>query len=105
MEQSDRRRTPRVQLPQHEYCELHLRTRVQLLDISVSGALVGADVRLPLGAQGQLRFGLGGAAFAPTVQVKRRAAASSHMGFGTVFKTMDDGSRRRLEEFLKKATQ
>ena len=104
MEPSDRRRTPRVQLPQHEHCELHLRTRVQLLDISLSGVLVGTDVRIPLGARGQLRFGLGGTAFAPSVQVRRRAAGGPAPGFGTVFTSMDEGSRRRLEEFLRKAT-
>lgn len=104
MEQRERRRTPRVRLPQQEHCELHLRTRVQLLDISLTGVLVGTDVKLPLGAQGQLRFGLGGSAFAPTVQVKRRAAGGPQGGFGAVFKLMDESSRRRLEEFLRKAT-
>ena len=104
MEQSERRRSPRIRLPHQEQCELHLRTRVQLIDISLSGVLFAADMPLPVGAGGQLRFGLGGAAFAPTVRIKRRASTSDQRRFGTVFTSMDEGSRRRLEEFLRKAT-
>lgn len=104
IEKTERRRTPRVRLPRQEFCELHLVTRVQLLDISVDGALVGSDVQLPIGTHGELRFGLGGSAFAPTVEVRRRASAPQPEGVGTVFKSMDAGSRRRLEEYLRKAT-
>jgi hypothetical protein len=104
MEKSERRRTPRVRLSQQESCELHLVMRVQLLDISVNGVLVGSEVQLPVGTHGQLRFGLGGSAFAPTVEVRRRAFGPQLEGLGTVFKSMDAGSRRRLEEYLRKAT-
>jgi c-di-GMP-binding flagellar brake protein YcgR len=102
---NDRRRSPRVMLPEDEECSLQLRTRVRLLDISATGALVEADVPLPVGAKGQLRFALAGASYAPTVQIRRRAgAASKDLNLGAVFTSMDDTSRRRLEEFLRKAT-
>lgn len=101
----DRRRSPRVVLPEDEECSLQLRTRVRLVDISASGALVEAEMPLPIGATGQLRFALAGAAYAPTVQVRRRAAsAARELNLGTVFTSMDETSRRRLEEFLRKAT-
>jgi len=104
-EMNDRRRSPRVMLPEDEECSLQLRTRVRLLDISASGALVEADVPLPVGAKGQLRFALAGASYAPTVQIRRRVgAASKDLNLGAVFTSMDDSSRRRLEEFLRKAT-
>ena len=102
---SDRRRSPRVMLPEDEECSLQLRTRVRLVDISASGALVEADVPLPIGARGQLRFALAGASYSPTVQIRRRAGSPARdLNLGTVFTSMDEASRRRLEEFLKKAT-
>jgi hypothetical protein len=101
----DRRRSPRVLLPQDEECSLQLRTRVRLVDISASGALVESDVPLPVGATGQLRFALAGSAYAPTVQIRRRAGSPARdLNLGAVFTSMDETSRRRLEEFLRKAT-
>ena len=101
----DRRRSPRVLLPRDEECSVQLRTRVRLLDISASGALVESDVPLPVGATGQLRFALAGASYAPTVQIRRRAGSLARdLNLGTVFTSMDETSRRRLEEFLRKAT-
>ncbi|HET7218499.1 MAG TPA: PilZ domain-containing protein [Vicinamibacterales bacterium] len=104
-EMTDRRRSPRVMLPEDEECSLQLRTRVRLIDISASGALVESEVPLPVGSKGQLRFALAGASFAPTVQIRRRAGSlSKELNLGAVFTSMDDASRRRLEEFLRKAT-
>ena len=81
------------------------RTRVRLLDISASGALVETDLPLPIGAKGQLRFALAGSAYAPTVQIRRRAGSQTReLNLGAVFTSMDDTSRRRLEDFLRKAT-
>ncbi|HEY7497077.1 MAG TPA: PilZ domain-containing protein [Vicinamibacterales bacterium] len=102
---SDRRRSPRVMLPEDEQCDLQLRTRVRLVDISATGALVEAEVPLPVGARGQLRFALAGASYSPTVQIRRRAgSAARELNLGTVFTSMDEASRKRLEEFLRKAT-
>ncbi len=92
-------------LPEDEQCNVQLRTRVRLLDISLTGALVESDVPLPIGASGQLRFALAGGSYSPTVQVRRRAgSAVRELNLGTVFTSMDDTSRRQLEEFLRKVT-
>ena len=102
---TERRRSPRVMLPDDEECSLQLRTRVRLLDISLSGTLVETELPLPIGAKGQLRFALAGAAYSPTVQIRRRAGLQAReLNLGAVFTSMDDSSRRRLEDFLRKAT-
>jgi hypothetical protein len=102
---AERRRSPRVMLPEDEECSLQLRTRVRLLDISVTGALVETELPLPVGARGQLRFALAGTSFSPTVQIRRRAGSPARdLNLGTVFTSMDEACRRRLEEFLRKAT-
>lgn len=102
-EQPERRKTPRVSLPADEQCVFHLRSRVRLLDISLSGALLSADIALPPGASGQLRFALAGSSYAPGAQVRRDARADADLRLGTTFTSMDDVSRRRLEDFLRKA--
>jgi hypothetical protein len=103
--QDERRRSPRVALPGQDQCAVQVRSRVRLLDISVSGALLATDARLPLGAHGQLHFSLAGAAYAPGVQVWRRAPSpDKDLRLGAMFTSMDEVSRRRLEEFLRRAT-
>jgi len=103
---TERRKGPRVTLEQEVECRLELRTRVRLLDISVSGALLGADVNLPVGSRANLRSAIASTAFSPDVQIRRITDASSRnaaVGLGAQFTTMDDRSRRSLEEFLRKA--
>ena len=103
---SERRQGPRVNLDETVECRLDLRTRVRLLDISVTGALLGADVTLPVGTTAHLRSAIAATAFSPEVQVRRVAdvaARNAPAGLGAVFTGMDERSRRSLEEFLRKA--
>ena len=103
----DRRQSPRARLGSGVECRLELRTRVRLLDISLSGTLLGTDIKLPVGTKAQLRSGVSANTFAPEVQVKRIAEPSSRnatTGLGTAFTSMDERSRKSLEEFLKKAS-
>ena len=104
---NERRRTPRVELHQEqEEVRLELRHRVQLLDISQAGALVGCDTRLPVGTRGQVRIGLGATPFTAEVAVKRHHTKTSRPGqvaMGTMFGSMDDRSKRQLELFLQRA--
>lgn len=103
----DRRQSPRASLGTGVECRLELRTRVRLLDISMTGTLLGTDVKLPVGTKAQLRSGISANTFAPEVQVKRIAEPSPRnptTGLGTAFTSMDERSRKSLEEFLKKAS-
>lgn len=104
----ERRQTARVALGSGVECRLELRTRVRLLDISLSGALLAAELALPVGAPAQLRSSLGSTVFSSEVQVRRNVALSPGIplkGLGSAFTTMDERSRRSLEEFLRKASQ
>lgn len=103
---SERRHGPRVTLEAGVECRLELRTRVRLLDISLTGALLGADVALPVGARAHLRSAIAASAFSPDVQVRRPADVSGRnakVGLGAVFTGMDERSQKSLEEFLRKA--
>jgi len=99
----DRRRHPRWPLS-HVRCRLELRTRVRLVDISGTGALLATDVAVPVGTAGHLRAGIG-PAFAPAIEVMRQMSTGQRpsLAMGTIFTSMDDQSRQSLEEFLKKA--
>jgi len=105
---TERRQSPRVALGGDFECRLDLRTRVRLLDISLSGALLAAELAVPAGAAAQLRSGLGASAFRTDVQVRRSIGLPAVVpmnGIGAMFTTMDERSRRGLEEFLRKASQ
>jgi hypothetical protein len=104
----ERRRLPRVNPGGTLECRLALRTRVRLLDISLTGALLQSDTRLPAGTRAHLRAGVGASPFAPEVLVQRSAERDgTHpiLGVGTIFVGMDEASRRSLEGFLRKASE
>jgi hypothetical protein len=101
----ERRRTPRIDLDAEEIVRLELRHRVQLLDISQSGALLGCEADLPVGTRGQLRAGLAAAPFSAEVTIKRhhsRSLSKGQAGLGTQFASMDDRSRLCLDQFLRR---
>ena len=102
----ERRQSPRIEIDDLVECRLELRTRVRLMDISVSGALLGAEVRLPVGTRAHLRSAITAVAFSPDVQVRRHIDGQSRntaIGLGAVFTAMDERSHRSLEDFLRKA--
>lgn len=104
----DRRQSPRITIDSGVECRLDLRTRIRMLDISLGGALLAAELALPVGANAELRTGLGASAFRTDVQVRRSVglpAGVAANGLGAMFTTMDDRSRRSLEDFLRKASQ
>jgi c-di-GMP-binding flagellar brake protein YcgR len=106
-EMIERRRTPRIELQaDDEMIRLELRHRVQLLDISQTGALVSCEAGLPVGTRGQIRIGLAAQPFTAEVAVKRHHAKSARrgqVGLGTMFGSMDDRSREHLDKFLQRA--
>jgi c-di-GMP-binding flagellar brake protein YcgR len=105
---AERRRVPRVAVDDGLECRLEVRTRVRLVDISLTGALLSSEAQLPVGTRAHMHAGVGAAPFAPDVQVQRivdRHTRESKPALGAVFVGMDEKSRRSLEAFLKKASE
>lgn len=104
----ERRQWPRATLHEALDCRLEVRSRVRLLDISLTGALVAGEVPLPIGTRAQLRSGIASGTFTPDVEVRRVSKPAGRVpasGMGAVFVAMDERSRRSLEQFLKKASE
>jgi hypothetical protein len=105
---TERRQTPRIACDDGIECRLDLSMRVRLLDISLTGALLAAELPLPVGVSARLRSDLGASAFRSEAQVRRSAGLPPGVplkGLGAAFTTMDERSRRSLEDFLRKASQ
>jgi c-di-GMP-binding flagellar brake protein YcgR len=105
---AERRRVPRVAVDDGLECRLEVRTRVRLVDISLTGTLMASDAQLPVGTRAHMHAGVGSAPFAPDVQVQRivdRHSRESKPALGAVFVGMDEKSRQSLEEFLRKASE
>jgi c-di-GMP-binding flagellar brake protein YcgR len=105
---TERRRTPRATVPAEEGVRFELRHRVQLLDISLTGALLACEIALPLGSTARLRAGLANGPFTAELQVRREQPPTgkhAQVGLGAMFLSMDDSSRRSLEQFLRRASE
>ena len=102
----ERRRGPRIALGEQVDCRFELRSKVRLLDISATGALLATDEALPVHTPGRLRAVLAATRFAPQLEVRRTTPLPGNEGIhlGAVFVGMDEESRKGLEAFLKKAT-
>jgi hypothetical protein len=100
----ERRKTPRIEMRAGDLVTLELRHRVQMLDISQSGALIACETLLPVGTRGHIRAGLAAQPFSAEVAVRRhhprQAQGRGFVSLGAVFGGMDDRSRRSLELFL-----
>ncbi len=104
----ERRRVPRVAVDEGLDCRLEVRTRVRLVDISLTGALLASEAQLPVGTTAHMQAGVGATPFAPDVRVQRivdRHSRESKPALGAVFVGMDEKSRRSLEAFLRKASE
>ena len=101
----ERRRTPRITVGADDAVRLELRHRVQLLDISKSGALLSCEVPLPLGTRGHFRAGLAGLPFGVELEVRRHQPrpTTRNVGLGAKFGIPDERSTRHLDLFLQKA--
>src|SRR3954462_9858026 len=105
---TERRHSQRVALTSDHECRLDLRTRVRMLDLSLSGTFLAAELGLPAGASARLRSSLGPNAFRREGQNRRRTGLGVGLpmnGVAAMFTTMDERSRRILEDFLRKASQ
>ena len=105
---AERRRVPRVAVDDGVECRLEVRTRIRLVDISLTGALLASDAQLPVGTRAHLQAGVGAAPFSPDVKIQRvvdRQSREAKPAIGAVFVGMDEKSRRSLEQFLEKARE
>ncbi|HYT66815.1 MAG TPA: PilZ domain-containing protein [Vicinamibacterales bacterium] len=105
----ERRRHLRVDVPSGDGVQFEVRRRIQLLDISLSGALLACDMGVPVGTVCQIRAGLSASPFTARVQVRREhppgSTRSPQRALGAMFLSMDEVSRRSLEEFLRRASE
>ena len=91
-----------------EVIRVGLRHRVQLLDISLTGALIACETRLPVGTRGQFSAGIAAVPFTAEVVLSRlhpRPAPGGQTGMGAAFAAMDDRSRAHLETFLRRGSE
>lgn len=102
----ERRSAPRVTLGGFD-CGLAIRMRVQLVDLSLTGALLLTESPLPRAAVGHLCTVLTAGPFTPVVEILRHAPGPKDKGhqLGTQFHGMDDRSREVLEGFLSRAAK
>lgn len=103
----ERRQAPRVPPAMESECRLPLRLRVRLLDISLDGALLAGDTLVPKGSTTRVRMALGYRGFDADGEVRRIAEpqmnGTASAAVGVSFMSMDEHSRRSLEEFVRRA--
>ena len=90
-----------------EVMRVGLRHRVQLLDLSLTGALIACDTKLPVGTRGQFSAGLAAVPFTADLVLNRhhpRPASKGLTGMGAAFAAMDARSRKHLEQFLSRGS-
>jgi len=105
---TERRKYRRVEVADDETVRVELRHRVQLLDISVTGALIACEAKLPLGTRGQFTAGLADTPFTAQLVVGRhhpREVQHGQIGLGASFGTVDEQSREHLEQFLRRGSE
>jgi hypothetical protein len=100
----EQRRTPRWPPREDVRCRVDVRARVRVVDISATGALLATDTPPRTDSAALLKTALGAATFASEVQIRRTGSAAGGSGIGVSFTTIDERSRRSLEQFLKKAS-
>lgn len=82
--------------------------RVQLLDISLTGALIACETKLPVGTRGHFSAGLATVPFKAELVLGRvhpRPAPKGQTSLGAAFAAMDDRSRQHLEQFLRRGSE
>lgn len=101
-----RRRDQRIIVPASEAIALRVSTRVRVVDVSEAGALLACGLAVGVGTRGALSTTFGSVPFAGDLVVRRQQpdplAGRSVMAVGATFLSMDDRSRRGLEEFLRR---
>lgn len=102
----ERRRHPRLALRDGVESRLEVRSRVRMVDISATGALLATDLALPIGTHASFHTRIADGPLSCAIEVRRHARGQSprQSALGVVFTKMDEQSRRSLEQFLKRAS-
>ena len=102
----ERRRSPRVTLPAGHALQMPLATTVQVVDISVGGALLTSPHAAVPGQTGVLNTRLGAETIRVPVEVCRVAAGravakrAGTYRVGARFTELDEDTRRSIQKFL-----
>ena len=91
-----------------EMIRVELRHRVQLVDISLTGALIACDTKLAVGTHGHFSAALASLPFGADVVLGRHhptPARQRQTGLGSSFSSMDERSRKHLEQFLRRGSE
>jgi hypothetical protein len=101
----ERRRTPRV-APTDLTFGVPIVREAEVLDLSVSGALVSMSAPISVGQRLQLRLLLGREPFQAWVEVRRIdhgtvTGRANRVRAGVTFTSLDENSQRTLERFLR----
>ena len=103
----ERRRSVRAPADANSWLALPSTWPVQLLDLSLGGIAFSSPYDIEPGRTASVRVTFGGQAFNGKVRVcwsrRRTVITSNRPGFdiGACFLSLEDGSRRALESFLK----
>lgn len=92
---------PRVTLAAGYEVGLPMALTIEVLDISLSGVLLSSKAALEVPRRGRLRLPLD--SFAADVEIRRVEPRESDVRFGASFVGLDETSRQRLAEFLRRA--
>ena len=97
----DRRRSRRYAMESGDLAVLPSTVAVQVLDISVGGALLQSSRPVKVGARGCLRLNVGGTPFTADVEVRRLSAGSPDTSYriGAIFVTISPENRHIIERF------
>jgi c-di-GMP-binding flagellar brake protein YcgR len=103
----ERRQQPRLKVGAGIECRLEVRSRVRMVDISASGALLATDLALPVASRATVHTTIADGPLSCAIEVRRQAQGAMPRqlpALGVVFTEMDERSRRSLEQFLKRAS-
>src|SRR5260370_40159394 len=100
----DRRRNRGVNVNSDAFMDINVRGQMQLMDISLSGALIACDVLLPVGPPGRVRMSRGAAPFNAELKLRREQSPrkKTQHELGATFASMDETSRVSLLQFLRR---
>ncbi|MFN7917549.1 MAG: PilZ domain-containing protein [Vicinamibacterales bacterium] len=99
----ERRRAPRVTVPDGVVAGIATANSVRVVDISLGGVLLASSKSATVGARGRLSFTIGGNPLAAEVEIRRVSASPDASGFriGARFVDITPTQREAIERFAR----